>query len=117
METIARQKMTLRGSMRSRLAELPAAEVRTHSAAVWERLAVLPAFAAANVVMSYLSKDSEIETHGLIRQLLAMGRQVLVPAFVGDGYRLDEVRDFDADLTVGRFGVLEPKPGGELPAV
>src|SRR5438552_133570 len=61
--------------------------------------------------MCYVSKDNEIETHGLIRQLLAMGRQVLVPAFAGNAYRLAELRDFDADLVKGKFGILEPRTG------
>jgi 5-formyltetrahydrofolate cyclo-ligase len=103
-------KSVLRERMRARLAELPAAELRAHSAAVWERLSVLPAFASANVVMTYVSKESEIETHGLIRQLLALGRQVCVPAFDGRAYRLSQLRDFD-ELTVGKFGILEPKLG------
>jgi len=94
--------------MRSRLATLPANEVRAHSAAVWERLSVLPVFAAAAGVMTYVSTGLEIETHGLIRQLLALGQTVCVPAFVGE-YVPAEIHDFDADLGPGRFGILEPK--------
>lgn len=110
METVAQQKVTLRDRMRSRLAGVPAADVSAHSAAIWEKLSVLPAFAGANAVMVYVSKDQEIGTHGLIRQLLAMGRHVLVPVFEGNAYRLSAVTDFD-ELTVGRFGILEPKLG------
>lgn len=103
-------KSSLREEMRRRLAQLPAADVRAHSAAIWERLSVLPAFADAGAMMSYVSKDNEIETHGLIRQLLAMGRRIVVPAFDGTTYRLSELREFD-ELSVGQFGILEPKPG------
>jgi 5-formyltetrahydrofolate cyclo-ligase len=102
-------KSTLRDQMRSRLAVLPANEVRTHSAAVWERLSVLPSFTAAASVLAYVSTGPEIETHGLIRQLLALGRGVCVPAFVGE-YVPAEIHDFDADLMPGKFGILEPKP-------
>ncbi len=94
--------------MRRRLAELPAAELRAHSAAVWERLAVLPAFAAARCVCAYVSTGPEIETHGLIRQLLALGRRVCVPAFAGE-YVPAQINDFDADLANGKFGILEPR--------
>lgn len=94
--------------MRARLAALPADEVRAHSAAVWERLAVLPAFNAAGCACAYVSSGQEIETHGLIRQLLALGRRVCVPAFVGE-YVAAEINDFDADLVKGRFGILEPR--------
>lgn len=90
--------------MQSRLAELPAAR-----AATLEPLARLPAFAAAKSVAAYVSKDSEIQTHTLIRQLLAAGRQVSVPVFSGKHYRLAQLRDFDADLRPGHWGILEPK--------
>jgi 5-formyltetrahydrofolate cyclo-ligase len=98
-------KAELRGQMRR---QLPTAEVRAHSAAVWERLSVLPAFAGAKSVMAYVSTGNEIETHGLIRQLLAMGQRVSVPAFAGE-YVPAEIRDFDEDLVGGKFGILEPR--------
>ncbi len=101
-------KDNLRNRMRSRLAELPAAELRAHSAAVWERLAALPAFTAARCVCAYVSTGHEIETRGLIRQLLALGRRVCVPAFAGE-YAPAEIQDFDADLVKGKFGILEPR--------
>jgi 5-formyltetrahydrofolate cyclo-ligase len=101
-------KSALREQMRRRLAELTAADVRAHSAAVWERLAGLPQFATAGCVCAYVSTGHEIETHGLIRQLLAIGRRVCAPAFVGE-YQPAQIRDFDADLAKGKFGILEPR--------
>jgi 5-formyltetrahydrofolate cyclo-ligase len=112
METVVEQKIALRDRIRSRLAQLSAAEVRAHSAAIWERLPLLEDFKTANCISAYVSTGNEIETHGLIRQLLAMGRCVCVPAFVNGTYRLCELRDFDADLALGKFGILEPKLSG-----
>jgi 5-formyltetrahydrofolate cyclo-ligase len=105
-------KSNLREQMRARLGVLPDNEVREHSARVWERLAVLSQFATAPRIGAYVSAGPEIDTHGLIRQLLAMGRQVGVPAFDGKQYRLAAVQDFDADLVAGKFGILEPKTSG-----
>jgi len=105
-------KSNLREQIRDRLAALTNSEVRADSAAIWERLAVLPQFNGAQFIGAYVSVGGEIDTHGLIRQLLAMGRQVGVPAFDGKRYRLEAVRDFDADLTEGNFGILEPKSTG-----
>jgi 5-formyltetrahydrofolate cyclo-ligase len=65
-------------------------------------------FQAAQCIGAYVSVDREIETHGLIRQLLAVGRRVCVPAFVGE-YVAAEIADFDADLQPGQFGILEPR--------
>ena len=101
--------------MQALLSELTPTQVRQKSAAIWERLSVLSAFAGAECVLVYVSNDHEVDTHGLIRQLLAMGRCVCVPAFV-DGYVPAEIADFDADLVAGKFGILEPRTVRRVPA-
>src|SRR5258708_3324077 len=100
------EKTALRVQLRGALAGLDDGAVRAHSAAVWERLAVIDGFKAAQCICTYVSSGHEIETHGLIRQLLALGRRVCVPAFV-DAYIPAEIKDFDADLVAGQFGILE----------
>lgn len=100
-------KPALRQQLKAGLAGLDAGQVRAHSAAVWERLATLPEFTRAKSVCAYVSFGKEIETHGLIRQLLALGRQVCVPAFRGH-YVPGLIEDFDRDLGHGHSGILEP---------
>ncbi len=99
--------------MRARLAGQGGADVRAKSAAIWERLSVLREFVIATRLLVYVSMGNEVDTQGLIRQLLAMGRQVSVPRFepATQGYTASELQDFDNELTAGKFGVLEPKPG------
>ena len=113
METIAQEKVALRSRMREKLAALIEADARAKSAAIWERLAVLPAFTRAARLLIYVSTGKEAETHGLIQQLLAMGRQVYAPAFdsAERRYVARTVQNFHSDLAVGQFGILEPKPG------
>jgi len=98
--------------MRARLAAHGATGVRTKSAAIWERLSVLREFATAARLLVYVSTGNEVGTRGLIRQLLAMSRQVGVPRFepAAQRYAASELHDFDAELTAGKFGILEPKP-------
>ena len=79
--TIAPIKQELREQMRARLAAQSAADVRKKSADIWERLSVLGEFTAASRSLIYISKATEVDTRGLIQQLLAMGRQVYVPWF------------------------------------
>lgn len=100
-------KSALRQRLTAELAGLDAGTVRAHSAAVWERLAALSGFQNANGICVYVSTGNEIETHGLIRQLLAVGRRVAVPAFV-ENYVAAEIREFD-ELKAGKFGILEPQ--------
>jgi len=110
--------MTLRDRMRARLAQQDPADVRLWSAAIWERLSVLGEFSTAARLLVYVSTGNEVDTHGLIRQLLAMGREVCVPRFepVTQRYVACRVRDFDADLATGKFGILEPRPEALKPA-
>ena len=118
METTAPEKVTLRKQMRARLASQSAADVRAKSADIWERLSVLGEFTSASRLLVYVSAGREADTHGLIRQLLAMGRNVCVPRFeiAKQRYVASELRDFDADLATGKFGILEPKPEAIRPA-
>ena len=118
METTAQEKVALRNQMLAKLAALTAGDVRTKSAAIWERLSVLPEFAKATRLLVYVSNGVEVDTRGLIQQLLAMGRQVCVPHFdaTEQKYVAGVLRDFHSDLAVGRYGILEPKPGEIQPA-
>src|SRR5258708_37313273 len=111
-------KEELRDQMCARLAKQSAADVRAKSAAMWERLSVLSEFTSATRLLVYVSAGSEVHTHGLIRQLLAMGRNVSVPQFeiAKQHYLASGLRDFDGDLATGKFGVLEPKPDAIRPA-
>ena len=105
-------KVELREQMRLRLESLSPAQVRTATAAIWERLSVLAPFARAEWLLIYVSKGHEVDTHGLIRQLLALGKYVCVPSFdeARQQYVASELRDFDSELVEGKFRILEPKP-------
>ena len=115
--TFLATKEQLRQQMRGRLAAQSTIDVQVKSAAIWERLSVLDEFATAERSLIYVSKATEVDTRGLIQQLLAMGRQVCVPWYDGvtEQYVASELRDFAADLMTGQFGILEPKPEAITP--
>jgi 5-formyltetrahydrofolate cyclo-ligase len=110
--TVVSTKQELREQMRARLAAQSAVDVQKKSADIWERLSVLDAFTTALRSLIYISKAGEVDTRGLIQQLLAMGRQVYVPWFdaAQKQYIASELLDFALDLKIGQFGILEPKP-------
>jgi len=95
--------------MRTQLAALTRDAVRRQSARVCEQIESLPQFQSARCISAYLSIGNEVETHGLMGRLLVSGRTVCVPVFDGHQYRLSQVWDFDVDLHVGHYGILEPK--------
>ena len=109
-------KMKLRERMLARRRALRPEDHRRWSAAIAGRLQGLPEFQAASVVLSYVSaKDNEADTQGIISELLSESREVWVPR-VAPERRLDwyRIRGW-ADLTPGRFGILEPAVGAAEP--
>ncbi len=59
----------------------------------------------------YVGFESEVATEDFLRRCLARGVRVAVPWAITGTRRLlfSEVRDFDAELTVNRMGILEPR--------
>ena len=98
-----------RKRMLAHLAGLDVGTVQRHSSAVVKHLVTLPAFVAAKSLAVYVPFGNEIETHDLIRQLLAEGRHVCIPAFHNGKYSTAEIQDFDRDLVTGKLKILEPK--------
>ncbi len=106
--------------------EVPAEQRREMSRRIIERLCSQPGIRDLKSWFVYVSFRSEVETHGLIRRLLAEGKKVTVP-------RIDEalklmvpvrIRDLDVDLAPGSMGIREPKPdcldqvdGGDIDVV
>ncbi len=76
--------------------------------AIADRLESSPAYQRADMVLGYVSKPEEVNTHGIITRALASGRSVLVPRVRNDK-DLDWVRIESVDaLRAGAFGILEP---------
>jgi len=111
--SVGKTKIDLRREMRERLGSLSPGDVRATSAAVWERLSILSEFAGASWLLVYVSNGNEVDTHGLIQQLLALGKHVCVPQFddAAQSYVASELRDFVTELAEGKFGILEPRRG------
>ena len=61
------------------------------------------------VLMTYVSFDTEINTHPLVAQALKDGKKVIVPICNKDDHSLilSEIKHFPDDLEVGHFGILE----------
>lgn len=85
------------------------------SEAIRRRVLALPEVESAAAVFCYVSFRDEVETHGLIRALLAGGKTVCVPRLLGGGRMLAQPIASLSDLTPGKLGILAPRE--DTPAV
>ena len=81
------------------------------SSLITHRLLVLDAYRSASCVMAYVTFGSEFETEGFIADLLAQGKQLLLPR-VERGSRaltLHAVQDPVRQLEAGVWGIRQPR--------
>ncbi len=74
-----------------------------------KRLFGLPEFRSARVVMFFASFRSEVETEMMIRRALRSCKRVILPKVAGKELTLYEIKDFDADVETGTWGIPEPR--------
>ena len=104
------EKDRLRAELRRRLEALPAAEARSASERIAERVLRLPEIAAAEGVLTCLSFGTEVDTWGLADRLLEAGKTVYVPRSHAEGRRLS-VHRYPCPLRTLSFGLREPARG------
>jgi 5-formyltetrahydrofolate cyclo-ligase len=106
------RKQYIRRSIRAVRRGLSEAERLAHSRHVWERVAALPCYQHARVVLSYMAFDYEVLTDGLMQQTMASGKQLVLPMVLGDrqDMALYVIEDLGCDVAPGYRGILEPQP-------
>jgi len=82
------------------------------SARALARVAALDALHSARCVMAYLSFGSELDTAGLVRDLLARGVRLALPRINAATGEIDPwvVTDPARDTVAGKWGLREPDP-------
>jgi 5-formyltetrahydrofolate cyclo-ligase len=106
------RKQYIRRSIRAVRRGLSEAERLAHSRRVWERVAALPCYQRARVVLGYMAFDHEVLTDGLMQQTMASGKQLVLPMVLGDrqDMALYVIEDLGCDVAPGYRGILEPQP-------
>lgn len=103
------KKRELRYEILKKRDNLSRKQVESKSEKIEKGLFALPDFQRAKTVMFYVSFRSEVETDRMIKKTLSMGKRVVLPAVDGERMVLAEVKNFEKELTEGRFGIREPK--------
>lgn len=113
-------KARLRREAREAVRALPASERAAASEAMRARLRDWDGWREAASLALFCGNGEEPDTDGMIRDALEAGKTVYLPRVLGANasarpdMRLVAIRDPDADLEEGAFGILEPRSG--LPA-
>ena len=104
-------KETIRKEMLARRNAMTSAEAESKSKAIAANLMKIKEYKEAATVLFYAAKGNEARTENLIKAALASGKRALMP--VTDMAKKEivgaEIKDYDADLMNGPFGILEPK--------
>ncbi|HEY2761407.1 MAG TPA: 5-formyltetrahydrofolate cyclo-ligase [Pirellulales bacterium] len=104
-------KSEIRWQVRADRQTIDPAVLHAMSARIRESLLALEAVRDATAWFVYASTADEIDTHDLIRELLARGDVVAVPRVVGQGQMIaQQIHAFD-ELRLSEFGILAPAPG------
>lgn len=80
-----------------------------HCIEIMDRLLHLPEFNAAQCVLLYASKGSEVHTDGIIQSALSLRKKVVLPVTKKEekGIELYELKSA-SELAAGAFGIMEP---------
>ena len=90
--------------------QLPPGTRATHSAAITERLAQLPGYRQANIVLGYMNFGAEFASELWVSQALAEGKRLALPKVNHHTNQLDLywVEDLETQLESGLWGIREP---------
>lgn len=91
---------------------LTATQIEGKSKSIYDSLLESNFYKDANCVMLYISFGSEVMTKPIIDDLFKRGKRVFIPVTVPKTKALivSELKDYENDLAVGHFGVMEPIP-------
>ncbi len=104
-------KTALRAALLARRAAIPPPEREAASRRIAAACRATPGFGDAPVLCAYLSFRDEVETVSLVRELLAEGRRVAVPAHLHEAGRPLVFSEIDSleRLEPSHFGVPQPR--------
>ena len=109
------EKRLLRKQMRAIRDGILDAERKRYSEAIVQKALTLVEEREAKTVFAYLSFGSEVQTHGLIEELLRQGVRVAVPRCNTQTHTMQAITmDGFEDLYKDAYGVLTPKNGKVL---
>lgn len=107
-ERTAVEKQKLRQEILARRNEMPGDARSVASESIVRKILGAPELAAAGTVFCFISAGPEVHTHGLLDQLLQMGKTLVVPKILrGEPMRAVKFAGWE-ELAPGTLGILAP---------
>jgi len=98
-------KNEIRAKMRDKMKLLSTGKLREKSEKIQQKVRVY--LDKVQNVCIYISKDHEVETKNLIRELLNV-KNILIPFVDGNNLKISQIHNH-SNLQMGKYGVLETK--------
>ncbi len=116
---VSKRKAELRRRVQEERDALTPEAREARSELVLKRLWSLREFGGAGTVFFFISFRSEVDTVPMIRRALGEGKRVLLPYTIPDNREMvaSEVLDFDADLELGNYDIMEPREESVRPVL
>lgn len=117
MQETNHNKSTIRRQLRETLAQMTEPTRHAKSAAACALIVGSPEFAAARVIMVYLSTPTEVDTTNIAIKAWKTGKTVVVPKVSWDQRRMlpVEITSLHTEMTTTGPGVREPMTGNPIP--
>ncbi len=114
---MAMDKHLLRQDVLRQRDVLTAREVAEASAAIARRFVKTPFYLQASSILIYYPKGKEVNTEPIIQHALRSGKTVALPVTdpATRTLQLFAIRNPDADLVTGNYGIKEPRPDRCMP--
>lgn len=106
---IIKKKNLIRIEMKAKRAQLSEQEIEFKSQIIEEKILDLAIVKKTQNIMCYVSKDTEVVTHHLIKALLKQGKTVVVPFIVKKGLMKPAIIKSFSELILAEFDTLQPR--------
>lgn len=110
--TMQAMKQSIRQRIIAGRAALSLLDRKRLSLEISEKIVHLPEYVAARSVMGWMCFGAEFETDGWVRQVLADGKQLVLPRVNRATRQLEvyRVSDLERQIEIGSYGIREPIP-------
>ncbi|CAE6418811.1 unnamed protein product [Rhizoctonia solani] len=110
--TIKAQKASLRKTVLHARSLISPSDIKNGSESITKRLTETQTFRESRAVSCFLSMSGEVDTDGIVQEVLRAGKKLYVPRMNGrviDMLRVYDVGDLNG-LPSGKWGIREPEP-------